>query len=153
MTDFVTWLKIEKEPIINIMDSFSKYHSKLYLSQVILFFERHNIKFTKTMIQNYVRIGLLNPLSEKRYYVKEHIIMLFFIASLKSILSLDELKILFENIDDLENLYMLFIRLSNSEQIENDINTLDISENLKKTLFLIIYYRTASISKNLINRL
>ncbi|MCL2610148.1 MAG: DUF1836 domain-containing protein [Defluviitaleaceae bacterium] len=150
---FVSWLNQEKEPLFNIMDSFSKYHSKLHLSQIILFFERHGISFTKTMIQNYVRIGLLPPLYEKRYYVKEHVILLFFIDSLKSILSLEELKLIFVDVDDLENLYEMFVSLSKSDDIATDINNFPISEKTKKILFLILYYRNASITKNLINNL
>lgn len=148
--DFITWLKgiEEKESTINLIDSFSKYHSKLYLNQVVIFFERLGISFTKTMIQNYVKIGLLMPLHEKRYYIKEHIIMLFFISSLKNILSLEDMKIIFKEIDDIENLYNLFL----STDIES-IKYLNIPEHIKKVLFLILYYRNASITKNLINNL
>ena len=150
---FISWLNVEKESLVNIVDSFSKYHSKLHLSQVILFFERNGIFLTKTMIQNYVRIGILPPLYEKRYYIKEHIILLFFINSLKSILSLDELKLIFKNIDDLEIFYEIFIKLLKSSEMIKDINNLQISEKFKKALFLILYYRKASITKNLINNL
>ena len=148
--NYAEWLntKYEKESTINMLDSFSKYHSKLYLNQVVVFFERLGIIFTKTMIQNYVKIGLLMPLHEKRYYVKEHIIMLFFIASLKNILSLEEMKTIFSKVEDIEIIYNLC--LDNNIQ---SIETLSIPEHIKKVLFLIIYYKEASLTKNLINNL
>jgi len=65
---------------------------ELTISQVVKFFERQGRSFTKTMIQNYVRVGVLPPPVDKRYYTKNHLIMLTLIDNLKSIYSLEEIK-------------------------------------------------------------
>ena len=87
----------------NILIGFENFNNKMSVSKVVKYFERHNIHFTKTMLQNYVRVGVLPPLFEKRYYTKKHFVLLFFIDCLKNIYSLDELTVLFEPIFDLEN--------------------------------------------------
>lgn len=65
---------------------------ELTISQVVKFFERQGRSFTKTMIQNYVRVGVLPPPVDKRYYTKDHLVLLTLIDNLKSIYSLDEIK-------------------------------------------------------------
>lgn len=65
---------------------------ELTISQVVKFFERQGRSFTKTMIQNYVRVGVLPPPIEKRYYTKNHLVLLTLIDNLKTIYSLDEIK-------------------------------------------------------------
>lgn len=65
---------------------------ELSISQVVKFFERQGRNFTKTMIQNYVRVGVLPPPIDKRYYTKDHLVLLTLIDSLKAIYSLDEIK-------------------------------------------------------------
>ncbi|HHW32254.1 MAG TPA: DUF1836 domain-containing protein [Clostridiaceae bacterium] len=65
---------------------------ELTISQVVKFFDRQNRNFTKTMIQNYVRVGLLPPPFEKRYYTKNHLILLALIDNLKEIYTLEEIK-------------------------------------------------------------
>ena len=65
---------------------------ELTISQVVKFFERQGRNFTKTMIQNYVRVGVLPPPVEKRYYTKNHLVLLTLIDNLKAIYSLEEIK-------------------------------------------------------------
>lgn len=65
---------------------------ELTISQVVRFFERQGRSFTKTMIQNYVRVGVLPPPVEKRYYTKNHLVLLTLIDNLKAIYSLEEIK-------------------------------------------------------------
>ncbi len=65
---------------------------ELAISQVVKFFERQGRSFTKTMIQNYVRVGVLPPPVEKRYYTKNHLVLLTLIDNLKAIYSLEEIK-------------------------------------------------------------
>lgn len=65
---------------------------ELTISQVVKFFERQGRSFTKTMIQNYVRVGVLPPPVEKRYYTKNHLVLLTLIDYLKAIYSLEEIK-------------------------------------------------------------
>lgn len=70
----------------------STFNDEMTISQVVRFFEKNNVLFTKTMIQNYVRIGVLPPPEQKRYYTRRHLILLSLIDSLKSIYSLEEIK-------------------------------------------------------------
>ena len=73
----------------------ASYSNKLSISQVLSFFERQGVDMTRTMVQNYVRVGILPPLISKRYYSKKHIVFLALISVLKDTYSLDELKNLF----------------------------------------------------------
>ena len=65
---------------------------EITISQVVKFFEKQGRNFTKTMIQNYVRVGVLPPPVEKRYYTHDHLVLLTLIDSLKSIFSLEEIR-------------------------------------------------------------
>jgi DNA-binding transcriptional MerR regulator len=65
---------------------------ELTISQVVKFFERQGRSFTKTMIQNYVRVGVLPPPVEKRYYTKNHLVLLTLVDNLKAIYSLEEIR-------------------------------------------------------------
>lgn len=65
---------------------------ELTISQVVKFFEKQGKTFTKTMIQNYVRVGVLPPPIEKRYYTRNHLVLLTLIDSLKNAYSLEEIK-------------------------------------------------------------
>ena len=80
----------------NILANMDSYRSEKTISQAIRFFEAFGMSFTKTMIQNYVRVGVLPPPAAKRYYVKEHMIRLAVIYELKEIYSLPEISRLFE---------------------------------------------------------
>lgn len=71
---------------------------ELTISQVVKFFERQGRSFTKTMIQNYVRVGVLPPPVDKRYYTKNHLILLTLVDNLKAIYSLEEIKTVLEPI-------------------------------------------------------
>lgn len=93
-------------------------NDELTISQVVKFFERQNRTFTKTMIQNYVRVGLLPPPFEKRYYTRNHLILLALIDSLKEIYTLEEIKAVLQPIRN------------NPEIFEDDIiNVSDIYNN------------------------
>lgn len=69
---------------------------ELTISQVVKFFEKQGKSFTKTMIQNYVRVGVLPPPVDKRYYTRNHLILLTLIDHLKAIYSLEEIKTVIE---------------------------------------------------------
>ena len=153
----------------------SNYSDKMSLSQVILFFERLGIVFTKTMIQNYVRIGLLTPLINKRYYGKDHIIFLALISSLKEVYSLEEIKSIFSVLGNKLNgnmayVYQEYLNLSNLisgnfDTLINEIN-LNVKQNIKNSnqfslnetdsqslelfLFLLIIGELGSKTKNLV---
>ena len=76
--------------------SLGSYKSEMTLSQVVTFLERQGIVFTKTMVQHYMKSGLLPPLVNKRYYDKRHICALSIIHILKDIYSLDDIKAVFK---------------------------------------------------------
>ena len=76
----------------DVLENIGQYNDEMTISQVVRFFERHGLDFTKTMIQNYVRVGVIPPPVDKRYYVKNHLILLTLIHHLKSIYSLDDIK-------------------------------------------------------------
>ncbi|MCX7745279.1 MAG: DUF1836 domain-containing protein [Clostridia bacterium] len=114
---------IEKDGQVKILTL----SDELTISQVVKFFERQGRTFTKTMIQNYVRVGVLPPPVDKRYYTKNHLILLTLIDRLKTIYSLEEIKTVLAPIRN------------NPEIFEDDvIKASDIYENYlnlrKKTL-------------------
>lgn len=91
---------------------------ELTISQVVKFFDKQGRSFTKTMIQNYVRVGVIPPPIDKRYYTRNHLILLTLINNLKSIYSLEEIKTILEPI------------LNNPEVFEDDIiKTPDVYKN------------------------
>lgn len=78
--------------VLNPLENIHNYNDKMTISQVVRFFERQGIYFTKTMIQNYVRQSVIPPPYEKRYYTKIHLLLLVLIDSVKEIYSLEEIR-------------------------------------------------------------
>ncbi|NLK98749.1 DUF1836 domain-containing protein [Defluviitalea saccharophila] len=85
------------------------FNDEMTISQVVRFFNKQGKNFTKTMIQNYVRVGVLPPPLDRRYYTKNHLILLSLIDNLKAIYSLDEIKLVLAPI------------LKNPETFDDDI--------------------------------
>ncbi|MEJ8553267.1 DUF1836 domain-containing protein [Tepidibacter sp. Z1-5] len=116
----------------------------LYMDQVTNFIDERlsNLKrngndkiLTKTMINNYTKQGLLMPSNNKKYS-QQHIILMILVYYLKQILSLDDIKLLFEpilkdmsNIEDdvlsLDDIYSIFLELKDNEteDFENFISS------------------------------
>jgi DNA-binding transcriptional MerR regulator len=70
------------------------------------------------MIQNYVRVGVLTPPIDKRHYTKDHLVLLALIDNLKTIFSLEEIKLVLEPIRN------------NPETFEDDIiKSIDVYNN------------------------
>lgn len=106
----------------------------LYMEQLISLIESkfngfkrddHDKVFTKTMINNYTKLGLLMPPENKKYN-REHMILLTLIYNLKNILSINDIKSLFapvlndiarrdDDIMSLEDIYSTFLELNNIE--------------------------------------
>lgn len=91
--------KIELEDIPNI---------DLYMDQVIQFFEntysstkrnKDDKILTKTMINNYAKGKLLFPIKNKKYS-KEHIILIGLIYQLKGALSINDIKLTLDGINE-----------------------------------------------------
>lgn len=98
--------------------------------------------FTKAMINNYTKAGLLNPPNKKKYN-KEHIILLLLMHHLKSVLSIADIKTLYapilknmdqSEVDDeiisLENIYETFLELKDAEYST-------IADDFQKRFFII----------------
>ena len=106
----------------NALSGISGFSEEMTISQVVRFFARRDIEFTKTMIQNYVRIGLLPPPVDKRYYTVQHLILLNLIHSLKSVYPLEDIKVLFrpilkdlstfdDDVMDISAIYEIYVKL------------------------------------------
>lgn len=109
---------------------------ELYMEQMMDFINKRLVDsnrlagrnvFTKAMVNNYTKDGLLNPPNKKKYN-KEHIILLFLMHHLKSILSIADIKTLFapivknmdqsevnDDIISLEDIYETFLKLKDAE--------------------------------------
>ena len=80
----------------------------LYLDQVVNYLEKHlgqyNVNeedkiITKTMINNYVKLGIM-PAPEKKKYSREHMLTLIFIYYFKNILSISDISSILNPITD-----------------------------------------------------
>ena len=84
------------DPLRNILS----YNGEMTISQVVRFFDRQGLAFTKTMIQSFVRIGVLPPPRNKRIYTRAHLVLLVLIEEMKGAFNFDELKKIFGPIID-----------------------------------------------------
>ena len=84
----------QKTPDAGIPDKLKGYNETMTISQAVVFFGRHGYGITKTMIQNYVRVGALPLPADKRRYTKNHILTILLIDQLKTVFSLDEIKMI-----------------------------------------------------------
>ena len=76
----------------DILHDIHQYNHQLTISQVVTFFERKGLKVTKSMIQNYVRDGLLPPPVNNRYYTHSHLAALALIDNLKTVYDMAAIK-------------------------------------------------------------
>lgn len=123
----------------------------LYMEQLTSFIEGklvnlkrddHDKILTKTMINNYTKSGLLMPPVNKKYS-KRHVILLILIYYLKNILSINDIKSLFEPVlnniatpdDDvisLEDIYSTFLEVKNVEFASFSDNLIEKSNMIKE---------------------
>lgn len=90
--------------MINILDDIQQYSSQLTISQVVKFFERKGLTVTKSMIQNYVRDGIMRSPVDKRYYTHKHLANLALITILKSIYEMNAVKAVLSPLIDEEGI-------------------------------------------------
>jgi len=89
-----------------------------------------SIAISKSMINNYTKNGLINP-TDKKKYDKNHIILLSLIFHLKQVLSLDDIKTIFnpilknletsaaqESIISLDDIYRAFLEFQKEEYFD-----------------------------------
>lgn len=131
--------KIEISEIPNI---------NLYMEQVLTFLNDELDEFkrdpkdkiyTKSMINNYVKSQVLTKPDNKKY-TPNHVIELLLIFYMKQVLSLDDIKILFDyslTNNNLKEIYASYLNHTNNEylnvssEINNYINILQSDEELK----------------------
>lgn len=147
----------------------------LYMDQVIQLFEnklgylKRNEEdkiLTKTMINNYSKGNLFMDIKNKKYS-KNHIILIILIYELKSVISIPDIKVAFNNIVksydensadkiDLENLYKKHLKMisKNDDDIKEEIlNITKELENLnaeEEKLLLLTYL---AVKANMYKRL
>ena len=124
----------------------------LYMDQVITLFENklsNGKRFdddkllTKTMINNYAKDKLLQPITNKKYS-RENILLLILIYNLKQSLSISDIKTLLYEIkdtnDDLIQFYNSFLNRTNSDFIDfkNEISTVINEDDAPDNLPLLI---------------
>jgi DNA-binding transcriptional MerR regulator len=148
----------------DIVEFPNEYGRGLLMFQLLDFFKDHDKEITQAMIQNYIRDNLLPPPHNKRYYTKEHIILLTLINDLKSILPISDIKTLMKPIqkdphsfeDDvitIESIYDHYVELKTqarenwkdtfpvtSEQIEQAVQSEKVGDDEAKTatMFLLV---------------
>lgn len=151
----------------------------LYMDQVIQLFEnklgylKRNEEdkiLTKTMINNYSKGNLFMDIKNKKYS-KNHIILIILIYELKSVISIPDIKVAFNNIVksydensadkiDLENLYKKHLKMisKNEDDIKEEIlNITKELENLnaeeEKLLLLTYLAAKANMYKRLCEKI
>jgi len=88
----------------NNLQDITQYSPQLSISQVMTLFDRKGIKITRSMIQNYVRDGLLPPPINKRYYSHKHLAALILIDELKTVYEMSSIKTVMSPLMDEEGL-------------------------------------------------
>lgn len=128
-----------------VISNLQTFNDEMTISQVVRFFERHAKQLTKTMIQNYVRIGILPPPIDKRYYTKNHLILLTLIDQLKDIYSLEDIKLVFspilkdlstfdDDVIDISKIYEDYITLQNKALQKWQIDLPNVLDNVNQQI-------------------
>lgn len=123
----------------------------LYMDQVILLMEKYLENYTDgdsklitpSMINNYVKLGILPPPNKKRYS-KEHIAHLLIICTLKQVLPIPSIKEIIDiqtqkySIEDLLNNFSRFYQgnYSNVVSFANDFIALEVKHSSSSDLAL-----------------
>jgi len=88
------------------------YNDSMTISQVIKFFERQGVVFTKPMIQHYIRTGVIPPPEDKRRYTRTHLLMLSVLEELKGVYALEDIAVAFAGISSVDILVTQFQSLA-----------------------------------------
>ena len=94
----------------DILHDIQQYNPHLTISKVVAFFERKGLTITKSMIQNYVRDGLLPPPVGKRYYTHKHLAVLALVLKLKTVYEMADIKAVIEPLMDAEGISLELYR-------------------------------------------
>lgn len=137
----------------------------LYLDQILTLVEDKagigstQNSLTKTMINNYSKDGLIKPVKGKKY-TKEHIVQMMIIYYMKGVLSISDIKRIFDGIyadesfggDELINCYDRFLDIKKNEKelcksIIEELNTEAGSSTSKNGELLIMLMSVVSMSE------
>lgn len=88
----------------DILQDIHQYSDNFTISQVVKFFERKGLIVTKSMIQNYVRDGILPPPVNKRHYTHKHLTTLALIIRLKTVFEFVYIKAVLVPLTDSEGI-------------------------------------------------
>ena len=114
----------------DILQDVHQYSHQLTISKVIIFFERKGVVLTRSMIQNYVRDGLLKPPLNKRYYTHKHLAALTLIIALKTVYEMNHIKAVLTPLMDEEGisleLYRECIQRAASLSLHDDLDALSL---------------------------
>ena len=112
----------------DILLDIHQYSQQFSISQVVTFFERKGISISKSMIQNYVRDGLLPPPLNKRYYSHKHLAALALIDKLKLVYDMAIIKLVLLPLMDEDGLPLELYRkiIMESEKLsrQDDLDSL-----------------------------
>ena len=88
----------------DILQGIHQYSTQLAISNVVKFFDQRGVTVTKSMIQNYVRDGLLPPPVNKRYYTHKHLAALALIDALKTVYEMTVIRAVLKPLMDEEGI-------------------------------------------------
>ena len=71
--------------MINPLSDIRHYSPTMTITQVLKFCEKKEMNITRSMIQNYIRDGLMPPPVNKRQYTHKHLTLLAMIDRLKTV--------------------------------------------------------------------
>ena len=74
------------------LSDIGQYSKKMTIAQVVKFFIKKEIGITRAMVQNYIRIGIIPPPLEKRFYTHKHLAALVLVDYLKTVFDMSEIK-------------------------------------------------------------
>jgi len=135
--------------IVDPLNDLYNYSHEMTISQVIKFFRRKGVDFTKTMIQNYVRVGAIDP-PDGRVYRERHMKALAMVELLKPVYSLDEIKYIFKSVDVNETYDRFFEAYSKSCDFWDNRNDIENEQDflLEITAFCAAAKRMTKLEKS-----
>jgi DNA-binding transcriptional MerR regulator len=78
--------------MFDTLSDIRQYNTALTISQLMKFCDKKGLSITRPMVQNYIRMGLLPPPVDKRFYTHNHIAALTVIEHLKNVYEIEEIK-------------------------------------------------------------
>jgi DNA-binding transcriptional MerR regulator len=99
---------LKRKDVFEPLQGIKSYNSELINSQVVRFFQRGGVAFSKAMIQNYVHAGALPPPKDGRIYLRYHLACLAVIDDLKKAFNLEEITQAIRDFPEEESLFRFY---------------------------------------------